>query len=101
MKKQYQLKIKSLSKDSLNLYKEFLKITLKKININFSLFNLPIKKKRITLLKSPHVNKSSREQFEIKYFNTIFQIKNILSPRLLTILLINKPKVVTVSIKTV
>jgi len=101
MKKQYQLKIKSLSKDSLNLYKEFLKITLKKININFSLFNLPTKKKRITLLKSPHVNKSSREQFEIKYFNTIIQIKNILNPNLLKILLINKPKVVTVSIKTV
>ena len=101
MKKQYQLKIKSLSQDSLNLYKEFLKITLKKININFSLFNLPTKKKRITLLKSPHVNKSSREQFEIKYFNTIIQVKNILNPNLLKILLINKPKVVTVSIKTV
>jgi len=101
MKKQYQLKIKSLSQESLNLYKEFLKITLKKININFSLFNLPTKKKRITLLKSPHVNKSSREQFEIKYFNTIIQIKNILNPNLLKILLINKPKVVTVSIKTV
>jgi len=101
MKKQYQLKIKSLSQESLNLYKEFLKITLKKININFSLFNLPTKKKRITLLKSPHVNKSSREQFEIKYFNTIIQVKSILNPNLLKILLINKPKIVTVSIKTV
>jgi len=101
MKKQYQLKIKSLSQESLNLYKEFLKITLKKININFSLFNLPTKKKRITLLKSPHINKSSREQFEIKYFNTIIQVKSILNPNLLKILLINKPKIVTVSIKTV
>ena len=44
MKKRYQIKIKSLHKDSLNLYKNFLNKTLQSIKINFSICNLPKKK---------------------------------------------------------
>ena len=95
----YQLKIKSLNKGSFFLYKEFLKLILNKTNINFKIFNLPLKKKRITLLKSPHVNKSAREQFEIKYFKTILQITNEIDSNILKLLLTNKPKTVSVSFK--
>ena len=99
MKKRYQIKIKSLHKDSLNLYKNFLNKTLQSIKINFSICNLPKKKNRITLLKSPHVNKSAREQFEIKYYSTVIQLNGNINHKILEILLINKPKSVSVCVK--
>lgn len=99
MKKRYQIKIKSLHKDSLNLYKNFLSKTLQSIRINFSICNLPKKKNRITLLKSPHVNKSAREQFEIKYYSTVIQLNGDINHKILEILLVNKPKSVSVSLK--
>jgi ribosomal protein S10 len=99
MKKIYQIKIKSLHRDSLNLYINFLTKTLQSIKINFSICNLPKKKNRITLLKSPHVNKSAREQFEIKYYSTVIQLNDNINQKILETLLVNKPKSVSVSVK--
>ena len=99
MKKKYQIKIKSLHRDSLNLYKSFLGKILRSIKIDFSIYNLPTKKNRITLLKSPHVNKSAREQFEIKYYSTAIQLNGDVNHKILETLLINKPKSVSVSVK--
>jgi ribosomal protein S10 len=99
MKKKYQIKIKSLHRDSLNLYINFLTKTLQSIKINFSICNLPKKKNRITLLKSPHVNKSAREQFEIKYYSTAIQLNDNINQKILETLLVNKPKSVSVSVK--
>jgi small subunit ribosomal protein S10 len=99
MKKKYQIKIKSLHRDSLNLYINFLTKTLQSIKINFSICNLPKKKNRITLLKSPHVNKSAREQFEIKYYSTVIQLNDNINQKILETLLVNKPKSVSVSVK--
>jgi small subunit ribosomal protein S10 len=101
MKIKHQLRIKSLNKDSLNLYKSFLEKSLKNININFKIFNLPTKKQRVTLLKSPHVNKAAREQFEIKYYTTTLEINSNIENRLLKFLILNKPKTITISIKRV
>lgn len=100
MEMKYQIKIKSLNKKSLNLYKNFLLIILKKINTQYSLINLPCKKSRVTLLKSPHVNKSAREQFEIKYYSTLLHLETGLNNKMLKLLLINKPKTASISIKT-
>ena len=99
MKKKYQIKIKSLHRDSLNLYINFLTKTLQSIKINFSICKLPKKKNRITLLKSPHVNKSAREQFEIKYYSTVIQLNDNINQKILETLLVNKPKSVSVSVK--
>ena len=99
MKKRYQIRLKSLHKDSLNLYKNFLSKTLQSIKINFSICNLPKKKNRITLLKSPNVNKSDRKQFEIKYYSTVIQLNDDINHKILEILLVNKPKSVSVSVK--
>lgn len=98
----YQLKIQSVNKHTLMLYLTSLQIFLKKLNINYSFVHLPIKKKRITLLKSPHVNKSAREQFEIKNYKTIitfFNLSNITT--IIKLLTINKPKLIVLSIKNV
>ena len=99
MNLKYQIKIKSLHKESVKLYINFLQKMLRKIKVNFSIIALPEKKNRVTLLKSPHVNKSSREQFEIRYYRTLLKIKSDIDHKTLELLLINKPKSVTVSVK--
>jgi small subunit ribosomal protein S10 len=94
-----KLNIKSLDKKSLNLYKIFISQVLEQIGIKYKIFNLPTIKKRVTLLKSPHVNKSAREQFETKYYKTLISFD--LAPELskqLNLLVLNKPKTVSVHI---
>ncbi len=100
MKLKYQIKIKSLHKESINLYTNFLQKILGKIKVKFSIVNLPKKKNRVTLLKSPHVNKSAREQFEIRYYSTLIQLDSDIEHKILQLLLVNKPKSVSVNVKT-
>ena len=66
----YTLKVTSLNYKILNTFKYFLVKFFNKISI----FTLPIKSKRITLLKSPHVFKKAREQFEIKKYSFIITL---------------------------
>jgi len=53
--------------------------SLKKINkiqsVSASLIRLPTRIKKITLIKSPHVYKKSREQFEIRRHNRILSLE--------------------------
>lgn len=93
-----QLIIKSINKRSLVLYQTFLVKIFSKININYKLISLPKKIKRITLLKSPHVNKSAREQFEIKTYKIALYIEN-LNIETIRFLCINKPKLISLIIK--
>ena len=79
MKNKYQFKIKSLNKQTLIVYKKFLIALLNKIQINYSFFNLPTKQNKITLLKSPHVNKTAREQFDVKFYSNVLQINQNLN----------------------
>jgi small subunit ribosomal protein S10 len=65
-------KFKSFHKHS---FKFVLPKILRKVNgmsINTTGFaSLPIKTERFTVLRSPHVDKKSREQFEIKFYSKI------------------------------
>lgn len=45
---------------------------LQKNLLKVSFVRLPVKKKRITVLRSPHVNKKSREQLEVRLHNALF-----------------------------
>jgi len=36
--------------------------------LNFSYFSVPLKRNKYTILRSPHIDKKSREQFELKHF---------------------------------
>jgi ribosomal protein S10 len=67
--------IRTKNKNSLTQFLYFLK---KNINKNFKAINLYFPKKKnkkvITLLKSPHVNKTAQEQFEIKFFSMQLKI---------------------------
>jgi len=101
MKIKYQFKVKSLNKEALFLYQEFLKNIFDKVNITAQVCYLPVKKKRITLLKSPHVNKTAREQFEIKSYKFILDISSetVVNVNVLKQILLNKPKIISVSLK--
>jgi len=65
MKKQkkYQIKIESVNKKCLALYFKYLKKLFNLKQIKYTFFNLPIYKKKFLFLKSPHVNKKSKEHF--------------------------------------
>jgi len=94
----FQIKLKALNKRSLNLYYLFLISIFKKLDKKISRINLPTIKKRITLLKSPHVYKSTREQFQFTLYKRLIVI-NKLDTNLLKLLFLNKPKILKISIK--
>lgn len=74
----FYIKISSKDKKSLNSFLKFFIIIKKKIPYltikNFPQLN---KKNFITVLKSPHVNKSAQEQFEFKFYSKGFLISTI------------------------
>jgi ribosomal protein S10 len=96
-----QINLKSLNKESLHLYKTFLIKILEKISINYKIFDLPTRRKRITLLKSPHVNKSAREQFELKAYKSVIYVSSKISSEKMKFIIINKPKTIKVNIKNI
>ena len=95
-----KLEVKSLSKESLFLFKEFIVKILIKSKVLYSVFILPNIKKRITLLKSPHVNKTAREQFQFDSYKLLITLKTNLTLKELRFLILNKPKVVKLILKT-
>lgn len=91
--------LKSSSKKSLDLYLQFLKLLFGKLGFAYSLFYFPITKKRITLLKSPHVYKKFKEHFEIRNYKAIFSFSSFLNLKVLKYFFINKPKSVFLKFK--
>jgi small subunit ribosomal protein S10 len=92
------LVLKSSYKEILKIYSTYLKLGLQKQKINFSLVGLPKKKKIITLLRSPHVNKKAKDQFEKIEYRFLFQIKNNFNNSFLSQLLKNKPASISIKI---
>lgn len=97
--KYLQINIKSLNKKLLQIYTYFLKSLFKNYNLKFSVISNPIIKKRITLLKSPHVHKKAREQFELRIHKKTFFIKDFVPLENFNKILINKPKLININIK--
>jgi len=60
------VRLHSFNSSRVNALKEQWRKISFKYNLSYSSINLPINKKRFTVLKSPHVNKRAKEQFEIR-----------------------------------
>ena len=90
------IKIKSLDQNSLVIYKSFLESTLSRLVVAYKICNVPTAIKRITLLKSPHVNKKSREQFQHTKYKVFFKVESSLSVKILKYIISNKPNTVKV-----
>ena len=68
------IKIYSKDKNSLKQFKNFFKnITLKWKNVTFDIKDNKNKKQKITILKSPHVNKKAQAQFQFITYSANIQ----------------------------
>ena len=95
--------IKSSCNYTLKAYCFYLESVFKNLNLGYSCFSLPKEEKKITLLKSPHVYKKAKEQFKLNTFKAIISIKdfeNTYNLNKLIPFLINKPKAVSIKIKS-
>lgn len=70
-----RLRIQSFKLSSLKTFIKKLEVLAEKKKFIASTINLPIEKKKITLLKSPHVNKKAKDQFEIVFYNRLICLK--------------------------
>ena len=60
--------------------------------------------KRVTLLKSPHVNKKSREQFQVSYYKfivNVYTFKEKFNKNFLKFVILNKPKYISLSLRRI
>ena len=101
MKTQFlQLNIRSTNK-KINIYLTFLLSIFKKLEIKYKYIKIPLLLKKITLLKSPHVNKKAREQFELKIFKKTIIIYSNLKLKILKFLILNKPKFIKLKLRKI
>lgn len=70
----YQISIISKNKKSLKKFLLFLTNLLNKLNPSIKCYKQKKRKKVLTILKSPHVNKKAQEQFQIDTFCTSLNI---------------------------
>lgn len=92
MNNNFLIILKTNKKNLLKIYLAFIKNIFIKLNIKYKISQLPRKFKRITILKSPHVYKKAREQFEIRTFSSIIKIYNYnMSFNFLNFFSLNKP----------
>lgn len=90
MKYKIQLELSSLDKTIIKSYSHFLTKYLNTEQIKFSFISMPVKTKKLTLQRSPHVYKKAREQFQLSTHKTIVLIEQVHSA-LLKHLLLAKP----------
>lgn len=98
----FQIILRSSSKHSLSLYTTFLKNIFYRLDLNkFTIFGLPTRKTRSTLLKSSHVNKTAKEQFELKQYKILITFEaTVIFYSFIKYLLLNKPKSINIKIKS-
>ena len=83
----FRILLRSFDKDLINLACQQLRTTLEKTECNVAgVVSLPTKIKRFCVLRSPHVDKDSREHFEIRIHKRFIDI-NTTSPSILDLLL--------------
>jgi len=92
--------IKSLNKETLFHYKKFLVKIFNIQNIKTSCFFLPKRIKKITVLKSTHVYKKARDQFELRQYKLLVIARlNNFNFKVLNYILLNKPKLIKLKFK--
>jgi len=95
-----KLNIKSINRKSIELYSEYIKKLIIKNTIISKQINIPSKRKRFTLLKSPHVNKKAQENFQFVLYQKTFYLK-INNFSVIKTILINKPKHLKITIRKI
>jgi ribosomal protein S10 len=86
----------------LQAYVFYLQKSFNLLNLNSSVFYLPRISKKITLLKSPHVFKKAKEQFELREYKVVIKLDNceLQSLNAIKYILLNRPKAIQLKIKS-
>ena len=75
---QLQLKLKSFDPYYITLTTEYINSILSFLNIQETYqITLPAHVKKLTVLRSPHIDKNSREQFQIKKYKHLIEIYSV------------------------
>nr|AML60747.1 30S ribosomal protein S10 [Monodopsis sp. MarTras21] len=69
------LRFQTHNKKSSDKFKKALYALAKCKNLEFSSIDLPVERKKVTLLKSPHVNKKAKDQFETRLYNGLIVLR--------------------------
>lgn len=102
-----QIIIQSCCKLTLKAYILFLKRNFKKrifkrLSSNYSVFFLPKTEQKLTLLKSPHVNKKAKEQFKLEIHKAVISLDEVsfyLFLKYFSFFILNKPKTIKIKVK--
>ena len=87
-----QIKFQTFDKELLNLVALYIYNLSKIYAIPVSFSSLPKKIRKFTVLRSPHIDKKSREQFEIRVYSMLFEIPQIeKTPKFINDLTMNLP----------
>jgi small subunit ribosomal protein S10 len=83
----FRILLKSFDNDLIELASQQLRSTLVKTECTLNgVVSLPTKIKRFCVLRSPHIDKDSREHFEIRLYKRFIDV-TLLSPSILDLLL--------------
>jgi small subunit ribosomal protein S10 len=78
---QLQLKLKSFDPYYIQIVTRFIESLLTFLDMNSTKqISLPTRTKKITVIRSPHIDKNSREQFQIKKHKKFFQVELVDAP---------------------
>jgi ribosomal protein S10 len=72
-----RVRIQSVNQKNVMFFKENIKKIAHSFGFQYVSINLPIGKKKMTVLKSPHVNKKARNQFEIILLKSLVILRGI------------------------
>ena len=81
----YKISLKSSNLFLLNLFTNTIEQLLSLVGL-FSVYKIPVRIKKVTVLRSPHVNKKSREQFETRTYTRIIKVITYNNNIMLTLL---------------
>jgi ribosomal protein S10 len=94
--------LRAKDKLTLFLYVNFILNLVKKLKMghSFRLYGVPKKKKKLSILKSPHVHKKAFEQFEMISYGLNIEINSIKrNTNLFKFIAINKPMNIAIKYK--
>lgn len=91
-----QLVLQSVNTKCLRLYSLYLSKIFSFNNFDYNVIFLPKRRKLITFLKSPHVNKKAQEHFQLTKSKIVFKIKS--NFHIGVSLLLNKPSTIKIKL---
>lgn len=100
MSQKIRIKIESFDHEILSLSCEKIKQTILDLNATIiGPVSLPTRIRRYCVLRSPHVDKDSREHLEIRKYKKFFDISDLSSQALDTFLKVNLPSGINITVK--